>query len=68
MIDQAAKVGQGVKASIAYVVMKKYLDHEKKLHDDYIGSLKKKLPEYRVTIMCDGWTSSTRESIINFMV
>lgn len=40
----------------------------RKILNEYIGGLKKQWPKYRVTIMCDGWTSPTRQSIINFMV
>lgn len=42
LIDQAAKARPGVKAPTTYEVMRKYLDYENKLLDDYIGVLKKK--------------------------
>ena len=34
----------------------------------YITTLKDKWPIYGCTIMCDGWSSRTRKSIINFMI
>lgn len=68
LINQAAKVEPSIKASTACEVMGKYQNHENKLIDDYIGVLKKKWLEYGVTIMSDGWTSPTRQTIINFTV
>lgn len=43
-----------MKAPTAYEVMGKYIDHEKKLIDNYIGVLNKQWPKYEVTIMYDG--------------
>ena len=37
-------------------------------HEVYINTLKAKWPIYGFTIMCDGWSSRTRNPIINFMV
>lgn len=53
-MNEMAKARPGVKVPTAYEVMGKYLDHENELLDEYIGGLKKKWPEYRVNIMCDG--------------
>ncbi len=68
MLDVAAKEGTGVKALTDYDIMNKYLKSEKEELESYIDSLKRQWPTYGITIMCDGWTSTTRKQIINFMV
>ena len=68
MFDVAAKKGMGVKAPIEHESMNKYLKVEKEEIETYINSLKRQWPTYGVTVMCDGWTNTTRKQIINFMV
>ncbi|XP_077219376.1 uncharacterized protein LOC143853475 [Tasmannia lanceolata] len=67
-IDTAGQHGSGVKAPTSYEVMNKYLPMEVAELEEYINGLKKQWAEYGVTIMCDGWTGPTRQSIINFLV
>ena len=47
---------------------KKKLDMEYKNMEDYVNLQRKKWKTYGWTIMCDGWTSLTKLSIINFMI
>ncbi|XP_077232424.1 uncharacterized protein LOC143869749 [Tasmannia lanceolata] len=67
-VDVAGEYGRGVKAPTSYEIMNKYLPLEVEDLKKYINGLKQQWPEYGVTIMTDGWTGSTRQSIINFMV
>nr|DAD29111.1 TPA_asm: hypothetical protein HUJ06_030579 [Nelumbo nucifera] len=53
-----ARCGPSVKSPTPYEIMDPYLDKEE-------SEIK---PKYGLTILCDGWISSTRLSIINFMV
>ncbi|XP_077247296.1 uncharacterized protein LOC143887072 [Tasmannia lanceolata] len=67
-VELAGQYGTCVKAPTSYEIMNKYLPMEVKELKEYIKGLKNQWPEYGVTIMSDGWTSPTRQSIINFMV
>ena len=51
-----------------YEVKSKYLEIEYKEMEAYVNIQKEKWKTYGCTIMCDGWTGSTKLSIINFMV
>ncbi|XP_042477690.1 uncharacterized protein LOC122059052 [Macadamia integrifolia] len=67
MFDVVAKANPRIKGMTAYEVMNVYLLKEKTNLKMYIDELKVMWKSYGVTIMCDGWTGSTRKSI-NFMV
>ena len=56
------------KGPIGYQIDNFYLEEEMKEIKVYIASIKAKLPQYGCTIMCDGWSSQNRKSIINFMI
>jgi hypothetical protein len=68
MVDVIAASGTGVQAPTEKEIMTKYLKSTKEELETYIEGLKRQWPEYGVTIMCDGWTSTRRQQIINFMV
>ena len=62
------KQHMGIESSSPYEIKNKYLDMEYKDMEDYVNIQREKLKTYGCTIMCDGWTSPTKLSIINFMV
>ncbi|KAL7233198.1 hypothetical protein ACSBR1_016932 [Camellia fascicularis] len=68
MLDIAAEVGPGVKGPSAYEVSEVYLGMEHDEMTEWIGSFKGIWEERGVSIMCDGWSSLTRQHIINFLV
>ncbi|XP_028120013.1 uncharacterized protein LOC114317473 [Camellia sinensis] len=68
MLDIAAEVGPGVKGPSAYEVSEVYLGMEHDEMTEWIGSFKGIWAERGVSIMCDGWSSLTRQHIINFLV
>ncbi|CAL5360796.1 unnamed protein product [Camellia sinensis] len=68
MLDVAAEVGPGVKGPSAYEVSEVYLGMEHDEMTEWIGSFKRIWAERGVSIMCDGWSSLTRQHIINFLV
>ncbi|XP_028057107.1 uncharacterized protein LOC114261099 [Camellia sinensis] len=68
MLDVATEVGPGVKGPSAYEVSKVYLGVEHDEMIEWIGSFKGIWAERGVSIMCDGWSSLTRQHIINFLV
>ena len=68
MIDEIALAGVGVKGPTPYEIGGPLLDNEIDELKEYIDQFKKKWEIYGVTIMCDGWTSTTRLSIINFLI
>ncbi|CAL5379154.1 unnamed protein product [Camellia sinensis] len=68
MLDVAAEVGPGVKGPSAYEVSEVYLGMEHDEMTEWIGSFKGIWAERGVSIMCDGWSSLTRQHIINFLV
>ena len=68
MIDTIAEAGLGIKGPQGYEISNAYLEEEVQDLEVYINTLKAKWPVYGCTIMCDGWSSRTRKSIINFMV
>ena len=51
-----------------YEIKNKYLDMKYKDMEDYVNLQREKWKTYGCTIVCDGWTGSTKLSIINFMV
>ncbi|KAA8550130.1 hypothetical protein F0562_001814 [Nyssa sinensis] len=68
MIDEIALAGVGLKGPTPYEIGGLLLDDEIEELQEYIEQFKKKFETYGVTIMCDGWSSITRQSIINFLV
>ncbi|KAA8544634.1 hypothetical protein F0562_022646 [Nyssa sinensis] len=68
MIDEIALAGVGLKRPTPYEIGGPLLDDEIEELREYIEQFKKKFETYGVTIMCDGWSSITRQSIINFLV
>ncbi|XP_028051855.1 uncharacterized protein LOC114256405 isoform X1 [Camellia sinensis] len=71
MLDVAAEVEPRVNGPSAYEVSEIYLGMEHDEHDEmteWIGSFKGIWAERGVSIMCDGWSSLTRQHIINFLV
>ena len=68
MLNVAAKEGTAIKTPTEHEIMNKYLKEKKEELKTYINDLKRQWPTYRVTIMCDSWTCTTRKQIINFMV
>ncbi|XP_028060037.1 uncharacterized protein LOC114263653 [Camellia sinensis] len=68
MLDVAAEVGPEVKGPSAYEVSEVYLGMEHDEMTEWIGSFKGIWAERGVAIMCDGWSSLTRQHIINFLV
>ena len=58
----------GIEAPSPYEIKNKYLDMEYKDMEDYVNLQMEKWKAYGCTIMCDGWTSPTKLSIVNFMV
>ncbi|KAK4417116.1 hypothetical protein Salat_2537100 [Sesamum alatum] len=67
-IDEIARVGVGVKGPTPYEITGPILDAELEEIQEYVNGFKKKWETYGVTIMCDGWTSTTKLSIINFLI
>ena len=57
-----------IEAPSPYEIKNKYLDMEYKDMEDYVNLQREKWKTYGCTIICDGWTSPTKLSIINFMV
>ena len=68
MIDEIALAGTGFVGPTTYEIGGPLLDDEIEELKEYIELFKKKFDTYGVTIMCDGWSSTTRLSIINFLV
>ena len=68
MINIIAEAGLGVKGPTWYQIDNLYLEEEMKEIEVYIASIKTKWPQYGCTIMCDGWSSRNRKSIVNFMI
>ncbi|XP_028118694.1 uncharacterized protein LOC114316229 [Camellia sinensis] len=68
MLDVVAKVGPKVKGPSAYEVSEVYLGMEHNELTEWVGSFKGIWTERGVSIMYDGWSSLTRQHIINFLV
>ncbi|CAO2838156.1 unnamed protein product [Amaranthus hypochondriacus] len=56
------------KAPTTYELAEVYLPQECRLMKEYIASFANIWEEQGVSIMCDGWTSTTKMHIINFLV
>lgn len=68
MCDVIAQAEPGIRGPNPYQLTNIYLPREVDDLRNYIQSLNRFWPKYGCTIMCDGWTSKTRKSLINFMV
>jgi hypothetical protein len=68
MIQEAQVQGLHVKPPTAKELGGIYLDEQVEEIKEYIGSFKKKWKKYGVTLMCDGWSGTTKSSLINFLV
>nr|CAN66135.1 hypothetical protein VITISV_038472 [Vitis vinifera] len=68
MIDTIAEAGPDIKGPMGYHIGNTYFEEKMQELEVYITTLKAKWPIYGCTIMCDGWSSKTRKSIINFMI
>ena len=61
-------VGMGIEPPSPYEIKSKYMEMEYKDMKAYVNIQREKWETYGCTIMCDGWTTPTKLSIINFMV
>ena len=68
IIDIIVELGLGIKGPIGFQIRNTYLEEEVQELEVYITTLKAKWPTYGCIIMCDGWSSRTRNLIINFMI
>ena len=62
----AAEVGPGVRPPPAYKINRKYLDMEYSDYTLYLENHFTTWKEYGCMLMCDWWTSNSRQHIINF--
>ncbi|MCX8840265.1 DUF659 domain-containing protein, partial [Vibrio parahaemolyticus] len=67
LLNVAATEGKGISAPSPKELMGKYLKEENEELNVYINGLKRQWPMYGVTLMCDGWTSTTRKQLVNFL-
>ena len=58
----------GIETPSPYEIKNKYLDMKYNDMEDYVNLQREKWKTHGCTIICDGWTSPTKLSIINFMV
>ena len=68
MIDDIAAAGPGVKGPTPREIHGVYLNAQKAELDEWMESFSRAWDERGCTIMCDGWTGTTRRSMINFLV
>jgi Protein of unknown function (DUF 659) len=68
MLDSIGEAGPGLKAPSPRDIYGKYLDEEVKELKDWVDSFKTVWMARGCTLMCDGWTGTTRKSMINFLV
>ncbi|KAK2660737.1 hypothetical protein Ddye_007270 [Dipteronia dyeriana] len=61
-------IGVGVQPPSTFEIRHKYSNTGYKEIKEYVDNFKTKWEKYGCTVMCDGWTGSTRLSIIDFMV
>ena len=64
----AAGVGPNIPLPTPYEIAEVFLPNEYKLMKEYIASFESIWNTRGVTIMCDGWSGTTRMSIINFFI
>ncbi|XVE88841.1 hypothetical protein DITRI_Ditri19aG0101300 [Diplodiscus trichospermus] len=68
LVRTVVEVGPNVPPPIPYEIASIFLPNEYKLMKEYIASFNSIWKGRGVTIMCDGWTGSTKMHIINFLV
>src|SRR5262249_29712220 len=68
MLDSVGEHGPGLKAPTPKYIYEGGLDAEVADLQHYIETFKYVWRERGCTIMCDGWTGTTRKSMINFLV
>ncbi|MQL99116.1 hypothetical protein Taro_031835 [Colocasia esculenta] len=68
MIETIGEVGKGVESPTSYKIYNKYLDLEVEDMKAYVSTFERIWDEYGCIFMCDGWTSITRRSMINFLI
>ncbi|MQL72165.1 hypothetical protein Taro_004512 [Colocasia esculenta] len=68
MVQEIQNFGKHVQPPTPKELASVYLDAKVEQLKIYIASFKKKWQKNGITIMCDGWSSSTKSSLINFLV
>lgn len=68
MLDVAAEHGLGIKPPTPYEIGHYYVEEEYKETVDWVNTFKRIWRERGCTLMCDGWTTITRRSLLNFLV
>ncbi|XP_040374660.1 uncharacterized protein LOC112199142 [Rosa chinensis] len=68
MLTATGNLGPGVKLPTSYEIQTRYLENEYTEMKRYVDTHRETWKIYGCTIMCDGWTSPTKMSILNFMV
>jgi hypothetical protein len=68
MVDAIAEAGPGIKAPTSKYIYETGLDEEYAELHKWVDDFKLVWKERGCTLMCDGWTGTTRKSMINFLV
>ena len=68
MIDIIVEAGPSIKGPTRYQIGNTYFEEKVLRLEVYITTMKAKWPTHGCTIMYDGWSFSTRNPIINFMI
>ena len=68
MLDAAAEHGPGIKPPTPYEIGHYCVEEEYKETVDWVNTFKRIWRERGCTLMCDGWTTVTRRSLLNFLV
>ncbi|MQM17748.1 hypothetical protein Taro_050725 [Colocasia esculenta] len=68
MIDSIGEVGPGLKAPTPKDIYGKHLKEELAETKEWVASFKAIWMARGCTLICDGWTETTRRSMINFLV
>ncbi|RWR73274.1 hypothetical protein CKAN_00153900 [Cinnamomum micranthum f. kanehirae] len=68
MLDVATEHGPGIKPPTPYEIGHYCVEEEYKETVDWVNTFKRIWRERGCTLMCDGWTTITRWSLLNFLV
>ncbi|MQM15141.1 hypothetical protein Taro_048078 [Colocasia esculenta] len=68
MVQEIQNLGKHVQPPTPKELAGVYLDAEVEELKIYIASFKKKWQKYGITLMCDGWSGTTKSSLLNFLV
>jgi len=68
LLETIREVGPDVRAHSSYELSDVYLPEAAKEIRQWVSEFTPKWKERGVTIMCDGWSSMTRLSLINFLI